>query len=382
MVKCAGFILILAAASAFAQSDRDFSGSWKLNDSRSRIRDTPALPLPWLKITQNAAEMTVSGSSQENGNSVSLSYPLNGNSKRTRLGDTTYNSVSKWEGTALLVNTIVSGRSDYSVQERWEISRDRTRLTLTRTLVQQSGESESVLVFENTELASPPPSEPRQFSMRENPPRESRVTGAAPGPESNAPAERSYAVAAGSRLLVRLTNAVNTKHTAAGDHVYLQTAAPVFVSGRLVIPVGSYVIGTVTESQRAGRVKGTSALALRFESVTLPNGITRDVRSRAGSVDTAGNLDRTEGKIKGESNKAGDLGKVAQTTAIGTGVGAAIGSAAGHIGTGAGIGAAAGALGGLAGVLGSRGQDVVLPSGTTLEIVLDRDLTFSDSDLR
>ena len=45
------------------------------------------------------------------------------------------------------------------------------------------------------------------------------------------------------------------------------------------------------------------------------------------------------------------------------------------------IGAAAGALGGLAGVLGSRGADVVLPAGTTMEMVLDRELRYSIMEL-
>jgi hypothetical protein len=46
-----------------------------------------------------------------------------------------------------------------------------------------------------------------------------------------------------------------------------------------------------------------------------------------------------------------------------------------------GIGAAAGAAAGLARVLGSRGQDVVIPAGTTMEMVLDREISFTDAEL-
>jgi len=198
----------------------------------------------------------------------------------------------------------------------------------------------------------------------------------------NGPPEASYAIASGTHLLLRLTNAVNTKSAVVGDRVYLQTAAPVFLGGRLVIPVGSYVTGMVTESDRAGRVKGKASLNLQFESLTLPNGVVRDVRSRAGSADTRGNLDRNEGRITGDSNAGNDARTVAQTTAAGTGIGAIAGGAAGHLGMGAGIGAAAGAVGGLARVLTSRGPDVVLPAGSTLEMVLDRELRFSEDDLR
>jgi hypothetical protein len=49
---------------------------------------------------------------------------------------------------------------------------------------------------------------------------------------------------------------------------------------------------------------------------------------------------------------------------------------------GAGIGAAAGAVAGLAGVFGSRGKDVVLPQGTTMEMVLNVDLRFTPDELR
>ena len=53
----------------------------------------------------------------------------------------------------------------------------------------------------------------------------------------------------------------------------------------------------------------------------------------------------------------------------------------GHLGMGAGIGAAAGAVAGLAGVFGSRGPDVVIPQGTTMEMVLDRELRFTAAEL-
>jgi type IV secretion system protein VirB10 len=48
---------------------------------------------------------------------------------------------------------------------------------------------------------------------------------------------------------------------------------------------------------------------------------------------------------------------------------------------GAGIGAAAGAAAGMIGVLSSRGPDAVLARGSTLEMVLDRPITFSESEL-
>jgi type IV secretion system protein VirB10 len=48
---------------------------------------------------------------------------------------------------------------------------------------------------------------------------------------------------------------------------------------------------------------------------------------------------------------------------------------------GAGVGAAAGAAAGLAAVLLSRGPDLVLPKGSTFEMVLDRNIRFKESEL-
>src|SRR5215831_18930740 len=192
-----------------------------------------------------------------------------------------------------------------------------------------------------------------------------------------------YNVEAGTRIPLSMINSVSTKHAAEGERVYLETVFPILIKGRVVIPPGSYVAGTVTESKRPGRVKGRGELYVRFDSLTLPNGVTRDFRARIGSLDgrASEELDKNEGKIKSEGNKAGDARTIGQTTAAGAGIGTIAGSAADHIGMGAGIGAAAGAAAGLMTVLLTRGPDAVLAKGTTLEMVLDRPLVFEDSDL-
>src|SRR5207302_1469222 len=167
---------------------------------------------------------------------------------------------------------------------------------------------------------------------------------------------------AGTKIPLALVNSLSTRHSAEGDRVYLEAVFPITMGGRIVIPRGSYVVGTLTEVKRPGRVKGKGELFLRFDSLTLPNGITRDFRARVGGVDgDAGEFDRAEGKVRGEGNKAGDAGTVAKTTGAGAAVGGIAGSAAGHAGMGVGIGAATGAAAGLAAVLLSRGPDLVLP---------------------
>jgi type IV secretion system protein VirB10 len=197
------------------------------------------------------------------------------------------------------------------------------------------------------------------------------------------PKAGDFVVEAGTKVPLSLINTISTKHSAAGDRVYLETSFPILAGGRIVIPVGSYVAGTVTLIKKPGRVKGRGELYVRFDSLTLPNGVTRDFRARIGGVDgqTEGNLDKAEGKVTSEGNKAGDARTIGETAGAGASIGAIAGSAAGHAGMGAGIGAAAGAAAGLIGVLATRGPDAVLSKGSTVEMVLDRNISFTENEL-
>ena len=193
----------------------------------------------------------------------------------------------------------------------------------------------------------------------------------------------AYTVDPGTKIPLSLINTISTKHSAEGDRVYLETSFPVLASGRIVIPVGSYVAGTVTQVKKPGRAKGRGELYIRFDTLTLPNGVTRDFRARVGGVDgqATGELDKSEGKIKSEGNKAGDARTIGEAAGAGASIGVIAGNAAGHAGMGAGIGAAAGAAAGLIGVLVTRGPDAVLSRGTTVEMVIDRPVSFNEADL-
>src|SRR5437764_6721132 len=196
------------------------------------------------------------------------------------------------------------------------------------------------------------------------------------------PPAADYVVQPGSKIPLSLINSVSTKHSAEGDRVYLETVFPILVNGRIVIPPGSYVAGTVTQVKKPGRVKGRGELYVRFDSLTLPNGVTRDFRARMSAMDgrASEEFDKTEGKVKSEGNKGGDARTIGEAAAAGASVGVLAGSASGHYGMGAGIGAAAGATAGLIGVLVSRGPDAVLAKGSSLEMVLDRPLLFNESE--
>ena len=198
-----------------------------------------------------------------------------------------------------------------------------------------------------------------------------------------ADAAAPFVVNAGTKIPLSMINSVSTKNAAEGDRIYLETVFPILANGKIVIPPGSYVAGTVTSVKRPGRVKGRGELYVRFDSLTLPNGVTRDFKARIGSLDgRAGeDLDKSEGKIKSEGNKSGDARTIAEGAGAGAGIGGLAGAAAGHGIMGAGIGGAAGAAAGLVGVLVTRGPDAMLSKGTTLDMVLDRPLQFDQSEV-
>ena len=197
------------------------------------------------------------------------------------------------------------------------------------------------------------------------------------------PAEKKYTVTAGTRIPLSLINSVSTKSASEGDRIYLESVFPIVLDGKVVIPPGSYVAGTVTSVKRPGRVKGRGELYVRFDSLTLPNGVTRDFRARVGALDgrASEDLDKEEGRIRSEGNKGGDLRTIGEAAAAGASVGAIAGSVAGRPGMGVGIGAGAAATAALIGVFLSRGPEAVLAKGTTLEMVIDRPLYFAESEI-
>jgi hypothetical protein len=192
----------------------------------------------------------------------------------------------------------------------------------------------------------------------------------APAPAPRAAGNgQSITVPAGTRLGVTLENGISTNSAKPGDSVYFRTSFPVTMNNKVVIPVGSYLRGEVTDSKRPGHVKGKGELRIRLNTLILPNGYTVDLNAEPHSTDAGGTKTDSEGKITGPGGKGKDAETIATTTVAGAGIGAI---AAG--GKGAGIGAGIGGVAGLAAVLLSRGPDAQLPRGSSMDLVLERDL--------
>jgi len=131
------------------------------------------------------------------------------------------------------------------------------------------------------------------------------------------------------------------------------------------------VQGEVRQVVRPGRVKGRAELQMSFTSMIFPNGYTvmlpGAVQNTPGS--TSNSMKGTEGTIQGDSTKGKDVGTVVAATIPGAGIGAlASGS------KGAAIGAASGGVLGLATVLLTRGPEVTLGTGDSVEMILESNI--------
>jgi type IV secretion system protein VirB10 len=202
------------------------------------------------------------------------------------------------------------------------------------------------------------------------PPPASRLADTQPNPSASATAAQII-VPTGTTLPLVLHNAITTRNAMPGDPVFLETVFPILVDTHIVIPAGSYVQGEILEAKRPGKVKGRGEVRMRLNTIIMPNGYSVKFGAVPSNAGTGGNESTDkEGNISGDSDKASDVGTVIKGTAIGAGIGAVAARSAGGAGIGAGIGAAVG----LAAVMLTRGPELELPRGSTLNAVLDRPL--------
>ncbi len=188
----------------------------------------------------------------------------------------------------------------------------------------------------------------------------------------------SITVPAGTKIPLTLKQGITTKNAKEGDPVYAQTAFPITRNDSIVIPAGTFVQGTVRHVLRPGRVKGRAELQMSFTSMIFPNGYTimlpGAVEGMPGSQNT--DVKGKEGTIQQAGSKGKDAATIARTTLPGAGIGAIAGD-----GKGAAIGAAAGGAIGLATVLLTRGPDIQLDTGSSVEMILERSIVLDNFKL-
>ncbi|MGA9813226.1 MAG: hypothetical protein WBQ64_10640 [Terriglobales bacterium] len=195
-----------------------------------------------------------------------------------------------------------------------------------------------------------------------------------PATRSDPPAPTDAApltIPSGTKVPLELKQSVSSKNAREGDAVYAVTTFPVVINERIVIPAGTYVQGRISSVKRGGHVKGRAEVLMHFSTLIYPSGYTVVL---PGAIENVPGAEKTsmkdeEGTIRQDSQ----TGEKAKTVATAAGTGAVIGGLSNGVkggligaGIGGGIGTAIG--------LFSRGNDVRLEAGTTLEMVIQREV--------
>ena len=175
----------------------------------------------------------------------------------------------------------------------------------------------------------------------------------------------------GTRIALQLNNPLSTRVNSEGDAFTAVVTAPVYLGDRMVIPKGSKVTGSIARITRPGRVKGKAVMNLQFQSISIPGRGQVPITATLVRVDSQGNGGvRSEGSVVADSSAGRDSARVLTPAAVGGGIGAIT-----HGAAGAGIGVGVGAAIGLTSVFTSRGKDIEVRRGSTMDIALDRPLT-------
>lgn len=191
--------------------------------------------------------------------------------------------------------------------------------------------------------------------------------------------ETQLTIPAGTKIPISLRNTISTQGNHAGDPVYAQSTFPVVVDEHIVIPAGTYVQGKISSIKPAGRIKGRAEVLMHFTTLIYPSGYTVML---PGSIENSPGVDKAkvkdrEGTIQADSN----AGKKAETIAQPAATGALIGAVS-RGGEGALIGAGLGGAVGTAIAALSHGNEVKLGPGTTLEVVLQREVPIDASRIK
>jgi len=178
-------------------------------------------------------------------------------------------------------------------------------------------------------------------------------------PPPNQPVPPTVKLPAGVFVTVRVDQMLSSDKNQPGDGFSATLVRPLIADGVIVAQRGQLIGGKVTETQKAGRVKGVSHLGVQLTDLTPVDGQQLPIKTELTS-------------FKGPTSNGRDAAAIAGTTMMG----AAIGAAA-DWGTGAAIGAGAGLIASTVGVLLTRGRPTVIYPETLLTFRLSAPLAIS-----
>ena len=128
-------------------------------------------------------------------------------------------------------------------------------------------------------------------------------------------AQTTLSLPAGTALNVKLESTLATFTSKTGDAFSGRVTQPVTMDGKVVIPVGTTVLGRVTRVSEPRRIAGKPTIGITPETVVLPNG--ERYALNATLVDTslrAGTDVNDEGQFKGAGHDTKDLMEIGAGT--------------------------------------------------------------------
>lgn len=184
-------------------------------------------------------------------------------------------------------------------------------------------------------------------------------------------ASSTATVERGTRIRVRMNEALSSKTNQVGDTFTTTVTEPVYSStGAVVIPVGSTVRGRVNAVTKAKKGGDPGSIDVAFNQVRLPNGTSRNINGSLTDLDTDKAKSDNEGTASGDDRKNDKIIFIGGGAAGGAVLGAAIGG-----GKGALIGGLLGAGAGLLGERLTKGEDAQVKSGTEFGVYLNQSVS-------
>jgi hypothetical protein len=179
-------------------------------------------------------------------------------------------------------------------------------------------------------------------------------------------------IASGTQIKASLDDALSTKTAHEGQQFTATVVDPVrSADGNIAIPVGSKIVGQVTEAEEGKtlpQLRGKARLNMRFTEVQLVNGATMPLAATLVSVNSTTKGTKTSTNNEGEVTSGNSGTRIAKDVGIGAGIGTVAGLIFGSALKGLAIGAIAG--GGY--VLATGGKQVELPAQTGMVLKVDQ----------
>jgi hypothetical protein len=144
-------LAVLFGAAAFAQSQPNFSGTWKVNVGKS---DYGMLPPPESRTdvidhTGDTIKNNVSAVNQQGKQDYTLTFKTDGSETVNKIADREMKITAKWDGPALAVTMKLNLQGqDIDILAKWTLSGDGSTLTQNVHLASAMGETDQKVVYE------------------------------------------------------------------------------------------------------------------------------------------------------------------------------------------------------------------------------------------